>query len=958
MNPRAHPNPQDHGKAAPNPLVSLHEYGQAVWLDFLARRFIAEGGLKKLVEHDGLSGVTSNPSIFEKAIGGSDDYDSSLKETEAGGDLDVMALYEQLAIDDIQHAADELRPVFEATKRADGYVSLEVSPYLAMNTDATIAEAKRLWGAVGRDNLMIKVPATPAGLPAIRTLIGEGINVNITLLFSQEVYEEVVEAYLAGLEHLVAQGGDPGKVASVASFFVSRIDVAVDKLIEERLRQMNDNALSVLRGKVAIANAKLAYRRYKRRFSGARWDKLKAKGARVQRLLWASTSTKNKAYSDVLYVEELIGRDTVNTMPPSTMDAFRDHGKPRPSLEENLHQAEQIMTTLDRSGISIDAVTAKLVEEGVQLFADAFDKLLGAVAGKRTAILGEQIDGQTSKLSPELEKAVTASLEVWRRDGNVRRLWNGDARLWTGSGEEKWLGWLSIVEKERANVGSLLSLSEDIRQQNFTHAVLLGMGGSSLGPEVIAETFGRQSGYPELLVLDSTDPAQIRTVESRIGLRRTLFIVSSKSGTTLEPNILKQYFSERAKAAGVEHVGSRFIAVTDPGSKLQQAAESKRFRHIAFGEPSIGGRYSVLSEFGMVPAAAMGLDIDKLLAVTQKMVRACGPNVPPAGNPGVVLGTILGVLGKSGRDKITIITSPGIADFGAWLEQLLAESTGKQGKGLIPVDAEPLGRPGVYGQDRLFAYLRLASEPDAEQDKAIAALEEAGQPVVRIAVTDRYHVGQEFFRWEIATAVAGAILGINPFDQPDVEASKVKTRELTSAYEKSGALPSEKAFFEENGIALFTDEANHRALGKSDTLAGYLASHFNKLRAGDYCAFLAYVERNTIHHDVLQKIRLMVRDRKQVATCVGFGPRFLHSTGQAYKGGPNTGVFLQITCEDGDDLQVPQQKYTFGVVKAAEARGDFEVLAERERRILRVHLGPNVAAGLTALAEAVGQALA
>jgi transaldolase/glucose-6-phosphate isomerase len=962
MNPQAKTNPKRDGKPAANPLASLRDYGQAVWLDFLARGFIAEGGLRKLVEQDGLSGVTSNPSIFEKAIAESPEYDSSLKEMLAEDDFDVTKLYERLAIEDIRHAAAELRPVFAATNGSDGFVSLEVSPYLAMSTEATVAEALRLWRALGRDNVMIKVPATRAGLPAIRQLIGQGVNVNITLLFSRKVYEQVVEAYLAGLEQLLARGGDPGRVASVASFFVSRIDVAVDKLIDERLRQGGagdqDGALAAIQGKVAVANAKLAYQSYKRLFAGARWEKLRAKGARVQRLLWASTGTKNKRYSDVLYVEELIAPDTVNTMPPATMDAFRDHGKPRLSLEEDIDRAEQVMAVLNRAGISIEAVTGRLVEEGVQLFADAFDKLLGAIAGKRAAILGEKLDSQIVKLPPELEKAVAASLESWRHDGKGRRLWAGDAALWTGTDEAKWLGWLGAVEQQRSRIGALVGLAEEIRRENFSRVLLLGMGGSSLGPEVLAETFGPQPGGPGLLVLDSTDPAQIRTVESRIDPARTLFIVSSKSGSTLEPNILKQYFFERAKAAvGAERVGSRFIAITDPGSKLQKIAERDGFRHVAFGMPSIGGRYSVLSDFGMVPAAAMGLDVGRLLAATRTMVHACGADVPPADNPGIVLGTVLGVLGKVGRDKVTIVASPGIADFGAWLEQLLAESTGKRGKGLVPVDAEPLGSPGAYGQDRVFAYLRLMPEPDPAQDQAVAALEQAGHPVVRIAVTDRYHIGQEFFRWEIATAVAGAILGVNPFDQPDVEASKAKTRELTAAYEKSGELPAEAALFAQDGIALFADQRNRDALGSAGSLAEYLAAHLQRLQAGDYCALLAYVERNKQHHDALQDIRRMVRDRKRVATCLGFGPRFLHSTGQAYKGGPNTGVFLQITCADGNDLAVPGQKYTFGVVKAAEARGDFEVLAERGRRVLRIHLGPHVAAGLTTLKQAVRQAL-
>ncbi len=955
-------NVQIKTKTSMNPLKQLNDFGQVVWLDFLSRRFIAEGGLKKLVEEDGLTGVTSNPSIFEKAIAGSEDYDSSLKELESKDDYDVMTLYEKLAIRDIQNAADALRPVYDKTDGRDGYVSLEVSPYLAMDTDATIKEARRLRRSVSRDNVMIKVPATKAGLPAIKQLTGEGLSVNITLMFSQKVYEEVVEAYLSGLEHFAAQGGDLSKIASVASFFVSRIDVSVDKLIEEKLAETNDarrrEDLKKLAGKVAIANAKLAYQRYKRLFAGPRWERLKAKGARVQRMLWASTGTKNKAYSDVLYIEELIAPDTINTIPPATMDAFRDHGKARASLEENIEQAEQTMATLEKVGISIDEVTDELTKEGVKSFADAFDKLLGAVAHKRAEFLGDKLDSQTYKLPPDLEKAVTASLEAWRNAGNVHRLWAGDAGLWTGSDETKWLGWLSIVEQQQQRAGALRGLKDDIAKQNFSHIVLLGMGGSSLGAEVFAKTFGQQKGHPELLVLDSTDPAQIRTIESKIDPARTLFIVSSKSGSTLEPNVLKQYFFEAmTKAIGPDKAGSRFIAITDPGSKLQAVAESDRFRHVAFGIPSIGGRYSVLSDFGMVPAAAMGLDIDRLLTAAQIMVRSCGANVPPADNPGVVLGTVLGVLGKSGRDKITIVASPGIADFGAWLEQLLAESTGKQGKGLIPVDAEPLGAPAVYGQDRLFIYLQLAGKTDAKQENAIAAIEKAGHPVVRIGVTDRYHIGQEFFRWEFATAVAGSILGINPFNQPDVEASKEKTRELTAAYEKTGELAPETALLQDGELSLFTDPKNSKAFADGKTLTGVLAAHFARIKPNDYCALLAYVERNDRHTAALQDIRVLIRDRKRVATCLGFGPRFLHSTGQAYKGGPNTGVFLQITCDDSADLDVPGQKYSFGVVKAAEARGDFQVLVERDRRVLRVHLGAHVAAGLTTLTDAVRKAL-
>jgi transaldolase / glucose-6-phosphate isomerase len=947
-------------EAAANPLQRLHRFGQAAWLDFLSRGFIASGDLRKLVEVDGLMGVTSNPSIFEKAIDSGEDYAAALEAAIRTGDNDVMSLYERLAVEDIKNAADVLRQVYETTNCEDGYVSLEVSPYLAMDTEATVTEAQRLWSAVGRDNLMIKVPATEPGLPAIRRLIGEGINVNITLLFSQQVYEDVIEAYLAGLEDLLASGGDPSRIASVASFFVSRIDVFVDRLIEEILDRTSDarerSSLTDLRGKVAIANAKLAYQRFQRRFAGGRWEKLKASGARVQRLLWASTGTKNSAYSDVLYVDALIGAETVNTMPPATMDAFRDHGKVQASLTENVGEAAETMEALARCGISIDAVTQKLTKEGVELFAEAFDKLLGAVARKRSAFLGDILDSQMRHLPAESEKAVVLSLESWRRDGNLRRLWAGDVSLWTGADEGKWLGWLRVAEEEGGRASFFSRLSDDISREGFTHVVLLGMGGSSLGPEVLTETFGPQQGHPRLLVLDSTDPAQIRTIESMIDPARTLFIVSSKSGTTLEPNILMRYFYERAKAAvGADKVGSRFIAVTDPGSKLETSAEHDRFRQVAFGLPDIGGRYSVLSNFGMVPAAVMGLDVARLLDQARRMICSCNAHVPPADNPAVVLGTILGVLGKTGRDKVTIVTSPGIADFGAWLEQLLAESTGKDGKGLIPIDAEPLGAPEVYGNDRVFVSMQLSGEEDS-QETALAALEHAEQPVVRIVLTDRYHIAQQFFHWELATAVAGAILGINPFDQPDVEASKDLTRKLTAAYEESGTLPAEVPLIKEGDLTLFADEANRAALGSGGTLADHLRVHFDRIRYGDYCALLAYIERNKIHREALDKIRLLIRDRKRVATCLEFGPRFLHSTGQAYKGGPNTGLFLQITCDDANDIRVPGRKYTFGVVKAAQARADLEVLAQRGRRALRVHIGPHVAAGLAQLEEAISKA--
>jgi transaldolase/glucose-6-phosphate isomerase len=946
-----------------NPVKALEEHGQAVWLDFLARGFVAKGELKKLIDADGVKGVTSNPSIFEKAIGSSDEYDGAIATALKKADRPVADLFEHLAVEDIRHATDVLRPVYDRLNGRDGFVSIEVSPYLAADTKGTIAEARRLWKDIRRNNLMVKVPATEEGLPAIEQLTAEGLNINITLLFSQKVYIEVAEAYLAGLERYIARGGDPSHIASVASFFVSRIDTAVDKRLDEKIARANDpnekERLAALKGKIAIANAKLAYQEYKRLFSGERWEKLKAKGAKPQRLLWASTGTKNKEYSDVLYVEELIGPDTINTMPPATLEAFRDHGKLRDTLEENIEQAKHVLAELERSGVSLDAITAELTREGVKLFADAADKLYGAVAHKRATVLGSAIGSQRLALPERLGKTVEKKAEEWRASGKIRRLWHNDQTVWTDDDESKWLGWLNSAAK--ADIADYEDYAERVKGQRFTDAVVLGMGGSSLGPEVLAETFPKKSGFPKLRVLDSTDPAQVRAMEKAVDLAKTLFIVSSKSGSTTEPNAMKDYFFARvATTIGKEKAGHRFIAVTDPGSSLEKAAKSQGFARIFHGDPAIGGRYSVLSPFGLVPAATAGIDVRTLIKHTLAMVRSCKADVPPQENPAVKLGLAMGLAGLEGRDKVTILCSKKIADFGAWAEQLIAESTGKEGKGLIPIDGETLDGATVYGNDRFFIDLRTEDENDAAHEAKLAALERTGHPVVRIVMKSIEHIGQEFFRFEMATAVAGAVLGINPFNQPDVEAAKIKTRELTAAFEKSGALPAEQPVMSSYEANLYTDEKNAaelRKAGADGDLTSWIKAHLSRVNADDYVALLGYIERNSAHTDELQSMRLAVRDKRHVATCAEFGPRFLHSTGQAYKGGPNSGVFLQITSDDATDLPVPGQKASFGVIKAAQARGDFAVLTERGRRALRVHLKGDLENGLKALDRAIKHAL-
>ena len=941
-----------------NPVRALAGFGQSVWLDYIRRRMLTGGELERLIREDGISGVTSNPAIFRKAIAGSHDYDDLFAALAGDTALSAVEIYERIALDDIRQAADLLRPVFDQTGGRDGYVSLEVSPRLANDTEGTCREARRLWAALDRPNVMIKVPATEAGLPAIETLLAEGINVNVTLLFSVAMYERVVEAYLRALERRLSEGGAAGGVASVASFFVSRIDTAVDKHIESRLAEPGlppeDRAeLEGLRGRVAIANARAAYARFRELFAGPRWEALAARGARVQRLLWASTSVKNPAYRDVRYVEELIGPDTVNTVPPATLDAFRDHGRPRAALLEDADAGQEVLATADRLRIPLEAITAQLLEAGVRKFIDAFDGLLEVVETARCKVACA-LNTMALSLPEDLAAAVESAIRDWQDNDKVRRLWARDAWLWTGRDEARWMDWLEITCSQLQHLGDLRQIGHTVEGRHFRHVVLIGMGGSSMAPEVMARTFGAQPGFPELLVLDSTDPGQIRDIESRIDCERTLFLVASKSGSTLEPNILMDHFFTRAEAElGREDAGRHFIAITDPGSSLERKAGELGFRRVFHGVPGIGGRYSALSNFGVVPAAAMGVDVERLLERAEVMVEACAACVPASENPGVLLGLVMGVAARQGRDKLTLLATPGIAGLGAWLEQLVAESTGKQGKAIIPVDGEPPGAPEQYGDDRLFVYVRIQGEQAPQMEQAVAALEGAGHPVVRITVQDAYGLGQEFFRWEIATAVAGSILEINPFDQPDVEASKIATRELTEAFEASGRLPEADPVAEAQGIRLYADAAYAGKLaaqaGADAGLGELLAAHLACIESGDYFALLAYINRNADHEALLQRLRLRVRDARRVATCVGFGPRFLHSTGQAYKGGPNTGVFVQITCEEADDLPVPGRRYSFGVVKRAQALGDFQVLAERGRRLVRLHIGPDTAAGLRQL---------
>ena len=914
-----------------------------------------------MIDVDGVSGVTSNPSIFEKAIAGSNDYDEAIRKLVEAGE-ETPAIFESLEVEDIRAAADLFRPIYNSTEGRDGFVSIEVAPTLARDTQGTIAEAHRLWHEVERPNILVKVPGTVEGLPAIERLLGEGVNINITLLFAIERYAEVAWAYIAALEKRAREGKPLDRIASVASFFVSRIDTLADQQLEAKLSAAKSaeekQRLESLGGKTAVANAKLAYVKFKEIFASARFQALKQKGARVQRMLWASTGTKNPRYSDTLYVDTLIGPDTINTMPAATLAAYRDHGKPAARIEEGLDDARAVMQQLAQGGIDLAAVTRKLEDQGVESFAKDYEKLLAALAEKRGKYPAAK-PVQPAAIDAGMEAATKAAIVRLEAQGFSRRLWNRDATLWKQDpGHQKIirnaLGWLAVPQTMLEHVNELETFPQDAKSAGFTDQVLLGMGGSSLCPDVCRATFGKAPGFLQLHVLDSTVPASVAAVEASIDLANTLFVVSSKSGGTTETLSFFQYFYERVRSIKGERAGENFLAITDPGTSLEKLAQAKKFRRIFPGQPDIGGRYSALSNFGMIPAALEGVHVRGLLERAVQMAAACGAGAAAKDNPGLVLGAAIGAAGLNGRDKITFVISPAIEAFADWVEQLIAESTGKEGKGLLPVAGEALRDPSRYGEDRLFVQIKLASDADEAKEAALRALEAAGHPVIRITLRDVLDLGAEFFRWEVAMAAAGALLGIDPFDQPNVQESKDNTKSLLAEYRAQGKFPEEKPILESDGLRVYGDAASLDAAHSS--VSGVLAAFMNQARPGDYVALMAYVQPTPEHTVALQSIRHSLRDSSRLATTLGYGPRFLHSTGQLHKGGANNGLFIQITSDDAQDLPIPGEPYSFGVLKQAQALGDLRALAGKQRRVLRLHLGRGADTQLPRLGQLVQDA--
>ncbi|MBI1912845.1 MAG: bifunctional transaldolase/phosoglucose isomerase [Deltaproteobacteria bacterium] len=926
-----------------NPLLELKKLGQSVWYDNLRRGLIASGELKRMIEEYGLMGVTSNPTIFENAIAGTDEYDEDIAKlvTEGVAEIDILR---RLMIKDIKLASEVMGPVFKGAGGRDGFVCIEVNPKLARDTKSTIDEARRLFSLIDKPNIMVKVPGTREGLAAIEELTYEGRSINVTLLFSVKRYEEVAWAYIKGLERRASEGLPIDTISSVASFFVSRVDTLADKMIEERAEHSTSNdekaRLKNLLGKVAIANARLAYIKFSEIFGSDRFRKLKDAGASPQRLLWASTGTKNPNYSDVKYVEGLIEKGTVNTMPLQTMLAFFDHGKVKPTLTEDLEGAKRIFTDLSTLGIDYDKLTERLEKDGIEIFSKSYDGVLESIKGKKEAILSKK--GYTVKYALNgFEAPVSDALEEIEHENFLKRLWAKDPTLWKTTPEDKKLikealGWLNLPEIMEDNKDSIISFAAEIKKAGFTHAVLLGMGGSSLAPLVMNDAFGSAKGYPKLIVLDSTDPEAVKKAESEIDLDKTLFLVSSKSGSTIEPLSLFDYFYNKLKETHGEETGKNFIAITDPGTPLEGFSRKYKFRRLFLNPHDIGGRFSALSYFGLVPAALIGIDISKLIHHASCIAAATHPCMHGIRNPILMLGAALGILGRNGKDKVTFFMPDKLTSFGLWIEQLLAESTGKEGKGLVPVTREPIGIPDDYGNDRVFVNISFG-ELDKDMDKMLKDLFTAGHPVINFRLDDIHEVGGEFFRWEMATAVAGQLLGINPFDQPDVELAKKLTRERLNSIGKIKTTPPGVEYAGKKFNIYFGNSIYEQVKNGSSKTA--MENFMGLLHEGDYLGMLAYFNPSDSKADfTFSGMRKKLRDMTKAATQFGYGPRYLHSTGQLHKGGTNKGVFIILCHDTKEDVKIPSSSFSFKDLELSQAFGDMEALDSKGCRVALLSL--------------------
>lgn len=943
-------------------LTDLLKVGQSYWLDNLTREKINSGEIENRMAHQGLRGITSNPSIFNKAMAEGDSYDQQIRQLSSQG-YSPSRIYEMLTVQDVHNACDILKPVYDQSNGIDGFVSLEVSPYLARDTQGTMAEVHRLYQEVNRPNCYIKIPGTKEGIPAIEQMLYEGIPINITLLFSVERYVEIVNAYIRAIKRRDAEGKPVNNVISVASFFLSRIDVLVDQLLDYHIipgGESTDHSPSPasLLGKAGIASARLAYQRFKELFASEEWKQMQSKGARVQRPLWASTSNKNPLYDDLRYVESIIGPDTVNTMPDETIEAFARHGTIRNNtIEDDLEEAHQLFGKLKTYDIDIDFVTQQLENEGIAKFIASYNKLLEDLAKKRVGFLGEQYSLQNlnpASLQKEMD-AASASLDENRAG---RRLFDKDSSLWKTDPQQmkeiqNGMGWLILPESFAQKTEELISFTEQLKDENYKYAVLLGMGGSSLCSVVARETWGENNSFLKLIVLDNTEPAAIHEVEEQIDINKTLFIVASKSGTTLETICFFRYFYEQVEKLNNPDPGKHFVAVTDNDTPLVKIAEDYKFRKVFINPSDVGGRYSVLSYFGLLPMALMGIDIKALLSNALQMKNSCDPYLPTMSNPGVSLGCLLGIAQRNGKDKVTFVISPSIQSFGFWVEQLLAESTGKEGKGIIPIQGETPGDPDAYGNDRIFIHIYLNSEIDSFQSKKISAIEKARHPVVRIGLPDKLALGGEFYRWEVATAIAGMLMGIDPFDQPNVAESKNNTNQLLSEWNQKRVFDHPASELVTGSNELYPGRAAAHLLNQPYSNVGSFVQQFISMaHRGDYIALLPYFLLTKESKKLLNEWRLELRNEHRIATTLLEGPRYLHSTGQLHKGGPATGLYVIMTREEKEQMPIPGEEYSFSVLHQAQVLGDFRSLNDKDRRVILLHFNDDVADALHEIMEA------
>jgi transaldolase/glucose-6-phosphate isomerase len=932
-------------------LEELAELGQSIWLDYIRRNFIVTGELDSLIRK-GLRGLTSNPSIFEKAISGSNDYDNDI-EGLLGKNLTRERIYEKLAFRDIEMAADMFKPAYKATKGYDGFVSIEINPEFAYKTKKTIEEGKRIFSALKKPNVFVKVPATERGIPAMTELIGSGINVNVTLIFSTDNYKEVAEAYIKGLELLRERGGDISSVASVASFFVSRIDTAVDK-------ELDKIGNVELKGKIGIANSVKAYNIFKEIFLGERWESLAKDGAKVQRVLWASTSTKNPHYPDTLYVDGLIGKDTVNTLPPTTLNSFLDHGKTVPVLDKSYPEAAALLKKLKEANINLDKITSDLQKEGVKKFADSFTALKRAIKEKTKVMKNKNkfLQFYAGDFFNQFEETVNKI----SMDSIVEKIWAKDYKLWSDKPDEitNRLGWLRSPEHSLEALDEINELVVSLRKEKFRKALLLGMGGSSLAPEVFRRTFGVKYNHLDLEVLSSTHPEAVIECSLKFNPENTLYIVSTKSGGTVETlSFMKYFYNQAVKKLGKENAGKHFIAITDPDSGLEKIAKEHNFRKIFLNDPNIGGRYSALSYFGIVPAALIGVEVEKLLNRAEVMVSNNESANSPLGgdNSAAKLGAFIGEMARIGKNKITFILPEKLKHFGIWIEQLIAESTGKSGKGILPVVGEEILAPENYSNDRQFVYMKLIN--DTSLDEKANTLRTAGHPLIEIILKDLYDLGGEFFRWEMATSIAGWRIGIQPFNQPNVESAKVLARKMVKEYSEKGKLPETEPSLEEKGIKVYSDlKWNSIKQGFNEFLNNYSAGEPNG-GGRSYISLQAYLKPDDKTTKLLQELRTKIQRKNKMAVTEAYGPGFLHSTGQLHKGDAGHGLFIQFIDKIREDAPIPDEmgneksSMSFGVLIHAQALGDKQALIDGNRKVIIFDLGDDISGGLKLLNDSI-----